>query len=381
MKTATMFCGFILLMFVCSVNLFADISVTISEPAEGALVTPCSDIVIKFDYNTTAGEEVKQIYLYYNGRTKGRVTKEPWEILWKSIPTGKYELTARLVTTDNVEVWSDTVQFKVGKVASGELLFNGGFDCGILAPWRSNTNDNGEATFTIYDDAYFEDPHYLAVEIDQIGVNRWSVQLFNQCPLDSGHTYEASFMADALEKKTIYMGFQEAVDPWTTQFGTEIEIGGSEFLYGPFEFIASRTDPTNDLVFHFGGDETPVFLDNVQVIDKSATSVKMRKFDFEREIPSEYELFQAYPNPFNMNTKIDFRLSKPAKVSLVVYDMTGRKIKTLLSGSQTNGMSSITWNGRDQNERIVSSGVYVYQLLVENGSFQQVLSRKVVLLK
>ena len=379
MKLSTMFFELVMMMLF-SVALLAEINVTITEPADGTVVTPCEDLLVKFDYTATAGEQVKYIYLYNHGQRKTRLRKEPWEYVWKKIPKGNYELSATLVTTDEVEVLSDTVRFKAGHVSSGELLYNGGFDCGSLTSWRPSISEEAQGTFTVYDDGYFDDPHYLAVEIDRIGTNRWSLQLFQVCPLDSGSTYEVSLLADALEKKTIYLGFQEGQDPWTSQFGTDIEIDGAD-MYGPYEFVASKTDPTNDLVFHFGSDETPVFLDNVQVIDRSATSVKSKKFDFDQNLIKEFELFGAYPNPFNMKTTIRFELSMATEITLDIYNMNGRKIKTLSNGFRAKGMHSITWDGMDQHNRVVPSGVYIYQLSVHDGSFPQRLSRKVLLLK
>ena len=89
---------FIFLAF--TVTLFAEVSLRITEPAHDTVISPCSDLTVKFEATATAGEQVKQIYLYYNGRSKGRIRNEPWEYTWKTIPKGVYELTARLDTED-----------------------------------------------------------------------------------------------------------------------------------------------------------------------------------------------------------------------------------------------------------------------------------------
>ncbi|RPI01529.1 MAG: T9SS C-terminal target domain-containing protein [Calditrichaeota bacterium] len=377
MESLTKFVGIILLF---SFSLAAEVSIKITEPVNRQVVDPCSDLTVKFEYTATAGEQVKHIQLLSNGVVKARVRTEPWQYVWKKIPKGNYELTARFVTQDDVEYYSSPIRISAGLVEPGERLYNGGFDCGVITPWRPSTNGGGQATFTVYEDIYFDDPYYLGVEIDMVSADAWCVQMLQLCPLDSGHTYQVSFLADAIVKKNIYVGMQEAQDPWTSQFGATVEIDGAD-LYGPFEFVANRTDPTNDMVFHFGGDDTPVFLDDVRVIDKSITSVKSKDLDFPQGIISEYELFQAFPNPFNLNSTIPFRLSQSAEIALTIYSMTGQKVRTLYQGRQTEGLHSLTWNGADDLERIVPSGVYVYQLSVDDGTHQQELSRKVLLLK
>jgi hypothetical protein len=73
-------------------------------------------------------------------------------------------------------------------------------------------------------------------------------------------------------------------------------------------------------------------------------------------------LYQNYPNPFNPETHITFYLSHPGEMKLEIYNVTGQKIRTLISGLQTAGEHSIVWKGRDDNGNVVSSGIYFYRL-------------------
>ncbi|MCK4305101.1 MAG: T9SS type A sorting domain-containing protein [Candidatus Eisenbacteria sp.] len=73
-------------------------------------------------------------------------------------------------------------------------------------------------------------------------------------------------------------------------------------------------------------------------------------------------LCQNYPNPLNPNTSIVFTLPSKQVVSLAVYDLSGRCIKTLVNGSQDAGIHTIEWSGRDQAGAPVASGVYFYKL-------------------
>jgi hypothetical protein len=85
----------------------------------------------------------------------------------------------------------------------------------------------------------------------------------------------------------------------------------------------------------------------------------------------------ASPNPFNPNTTIHFSLPVSGNADLVIYDLAGRKVKTLASGYLEAGDHQVPWNGRDDTGRQVASGTYVYQLRAG----AQVHSNRMVLLK
>jgi hypothetical protein len=94
-------------------------------------------------------------------------------------------------------------------------------------------------------------------------------------------------------------------------------------------------------------------------------------------IPIKYELSDAYPNPFNPETKIDFMISKSANVKLSIFNILGQKVKTLVNQEMNPGTYSATWNGKDESGNQVSSGVYLYSL--ETESFKT--TKKVMLMK
>ena len=89
-------------------------------------------------------------------------------------------------------------------------------------------------------------------------------------------------------------------------------------------------------------------------------------------IPSQYILEQNYPNPFNPSTVITYELPVLTIVTLKVYDLIGREVKTLVSDRQSAGIHSVTFNASN-----LTSGVYFYRL--QAGSFTG--SRKLLLLK
>jgi hypothetical protein len=94
-------------------------------------------------------------------------------------------------------------------------------------------------------------------------------------------------------------------------------------------------------------------------------------------IPSEYGLSQNYPNPFNPETTIDYQVRENVPVQMVVYNLLGQQVRSLVNEVKSQGYHSITWDGRDDGGNLVSSGVYFCYLTA--GSYRQ--TRKMTLLK
>lgn len=94
-------------------------------------------------------------------------------------------------------------------------------------------------------------------------------------------------------------------------------------------------------------------------------------------LPESAELHQNYPNPFNPQTTIGFSLESRQDVSLNVYDVTGRKVRTLVNQEMEAGNHSVIWNGESNSGDRVASGVYFYRLETTQSSH----TRKMVLLK
>jgi hypothetical protein len=82
----------------------------------------------------------------------------------------------------------------------------------------------------------------------------------------------------------------------------------------------------------------------------------------EEPIPFEYALKQNYPNPFNPETNIEFALPKESNVSLVVYNLLGQTVRTLVSGTVAAGAHTAHWDGKNENGANVPSGIYFYKL-------------------
>ncbi|OHB72267.1 MAG: hypothetical protein A2W23_01925 [Planctomycetes bacterium RBG_16_43_13] len=95
--------------------------------------------------------------------------------------------------------------------------------------------------------------------------------------------------------------------------------------------------------------------------------------------PASYELGQNYPNPFNATTQIKYALAARDKQNtrLIIYDLLGRHIRTLVDKEQAGGAYQVSWDGKDDYGQDVASGVYFYQLRFKD----QILHKKMLLLR
>jgi hypothetical protein len=94
-------------------------------------------------------------------------------------------------------------------------------------------------------------------------------------------------------------------------------------------------------------------------------------------VASGFALEQNYPNPFNPTTKIRFRLTEAAPAKLVIINVMGQTVRTLVEGKMAAGEREIEWDARDDNGALVASGTYIYRL--ESGG--EVQSKGLIFMK
>lgn len=95
--------------------------------------------------------------------------------------------------------------------------------------------------------------------------------------------------------------------------------------------------------------------------------------------PDKYDLSQNYPNPFNTNTQIKYALANDQEqpTTLIIFDLLGKRVKTLVNKKQPAGFYQVVWDGTDDAGMPVASGVYYCKL--SSGSF--VSTKKLTVLK
>jgi flagellar hook assembly protein FlgD len=85
----------------------------------------------------------------------------------------------------------------------------------------------------------------------------------------------------------------------------------------------------------------------------------------------------VYPNPFNSNIHLKYRVDRPGRIQLTIYDVLGRSVRNLHSYFSTAGEKEIIWDGRNDQAEIVSSGIY----FLDTEFYNQKSLRKVVLIR
>jgi len=101
-----------------------------------------------------------------------------------------------------------------------------------------------------------------------------------------------------------------------------------------------------------------------------------------KTLPASFELYQNYPNPFNPSTTINFELPGAGWVRLVVFDVTGRQVATLINDQRPGGSHSMNWLANDHDGKPLGPGIYLYEMKfteLSGTSFRDV--RKLTLLK
>ena len=108
-------------------------------------------------------------------------------------------------------------------------------------------------------------------------------------------------------------------------------------------------------------------------MDEEATELGV----YDKTVTKKSILQQAYPNPFNNSTRIEFSIASPGHVSIGVYDITGKWITNIIENHLLNGTHSLNWRGLDANGNPVSSGSYL--IVMKHAGY--IASKKIVLLK
>ncbi|HEX5131115.1 MAG TPA: FlgD immunoglobulin-like domain containing protein, partial [Candidatus Krumholzibacteria bacterium] len=149
---------------------------------------------------------------------------------------------------------------------------------------------------------------------------------------------------------------------------------------------ALSTTPLGKVEFEIMDDEPLALSDDdlsflvadLQAVEGGLRSLSPLRLERAETPPAyHFELGQNVPNPFNPLTTIAYSLASDSDVSLVVYDVRGARVKTLVSGHTRAGVQRVQWDGVDDRGSRVSSGVYFYRLVA--GSFRD--TKKMVLLK
>jgi hypothetical protein len=98
-------------------------------------------------------------------------------------------------------------------------------------------------------------------------------------------------------------------------------------------------------------------------------------------VPSGYQIYPVYPNPFNPRTTIKFDIAKTSFASVKVFNILGKEITTLLEKELSPGSYTINWDAKDSNDNILPSGVYLIRFSAKGGADNYTKTIKTILMK
>jgi len=233
--------------------------------------------------------------------------------------------------------------------------------------------------------------------------------MFACCTYDGKIYALGGWENDSSEVNGSVIEYDPSADTWTTKtpmpcpvnYGTASAVDGKIYLIGGYCWFDGEDGTRCSLVQEYNletdewtnktplpierGAMTSVFIgDYIYVMNGSDTVHEDNGigYTYVYEPPSEfvtdsnpveYILMKNYPNPFNPQTTITYSLYHSGLVNLVIYDVLGREVETLVDEMKKPGSYSVLWNGAD-----FTSGVYFYQIKLDDS---KVLTHKMLLMK
>lgn len=314
--------------------------VSITSPVNGTKFEQGSEVTIKIDASDKDGE-ISLIEIFTDDNVKiGEIKEKPFEFIWKNIEPGIHKFYAVATDNDGQKRKSELVS-----IVYGELQFS-----------------RFEA------EAVFIPGTGLAVKTDQTASNSSYIEF-------KTNTGKVKWTFDNKGPEGDYeikFGYRLSFDSPKKQFikindvlVTELSFEGQLNKWLEKSLFVNLVEGENSIEMELSWGWMD--LDYLDVHNDVITDV----YEFS-DLPNSFELEQNYPNPFNPSTKINFSISEKSFVQLIVYDILGRKVKSLVNEKLNPGKYSVDFSGQN-----LPSGIYIYGLVTD--SF--IKYRKMILVK
>lgn len=192
--------------------------------------------------------------------------------------------------------------------------------------------------------------------------NKWYHVLFEVQKAPEGDTcvYYGTFQLNDESDQELYLGYA-GFDVMPLQSTAPLRIGKAGTSTGPEAYPP-----------FFKG-----YLDNIKIYNYPAIGLLPVGISESENVPLRYELSQNYPNPFNPSTQIQFVIPTNQQVTLTIYDILGREVRTLVDGKMEAGRHVKRWDGDNNYGSNVASGIYFYRLEAKD----YIKVRKMVLIR
>lgn len=263
--------------------------------------------------------------------------------------------------------------------------------------WTNDIDGNGKPEFWVLADAYYS------------GIGTTRITIFET---NGDNSYQAVGRIDLVGVFSFYAGTMQAID--IDHDGTEevaICIDGNFLIlkfvgnanhqiyqlyyikkeeeYSPGEWITYFGATMNDLL---GDGKNEILISLIHIIEQPGDDwgrfeTRIYRPDSTTDIKDNtpnlnyYQLYQNYPNPFNPVTNLTFNLARSTNVSIKIYNILGKEIKTLLEKELTPGSYTISWEARDGKGQLLPSGVYLIRFSATGGADYYTKTNKAILMK
>ncbi len=188
----------------------------------------------------------------------------------------------------------------------------------------------------------------------------------------------ASFTAST-DRRNVNLNWTTSSEQNNTGFDIERKLSSSQ-SWSKVGFVAGNGNSTSPRNYGFEDRnvETGKYNYRLKQIDNNGNHKYHQLSSLvDVGIPTKFDLSQNYPNPFNPTTKINYDLPFDSKVSIRLFDMTGREVAIIVNATQTAGYYTAQFNGSN-----LASGVYFYNIIAEGGNTAKfVTTKKMVLVK
>jgi hypothetical protein len=216
--------------------------------------------------------------------------------------------------------------------------------------------------------------YYRVTAVDSAGnVSGFSQEILVSSDVITGVEL-ASFSAQNVDGKVV-LSWVTASD--TGSGGFEVERKFENEAYKKIDFVASLGEPGSYTWEDAGASTAGAYYYRLKQVDLQGGFNYSEEISVSVGIPKEFELSQNHPNPFNPETTFTYSVSSGSELSIIIYDLLGKQVQTLVREFKQPGRYQIKWNGTDDNSQRVASGIYFARLSV--GKFSQV--RKILLQK
>jgi len=333
--------------------------VAITSPIDASTV-PAGNLTIDATATDEDGTVVK-VEFYNGGALLGEDTTAPYSFTWNSVADGCYNISAKAID-DLGGTATAAVDITVG-AGCGQAPFLGSpfvlptiiqaedFDIGGegIAYHDAAASNNGGA----YRPGEGVDIEACSdagggYDVGWISNGEW-MEYTVDVPVAGTYIFEAR-VASLATGGVFHINFNgldvtgDIVAPVTTGWQTWATVSGTATLEAGLQVMRFVPTTTGFNVNYFEFiNETSAVIPGVQ--------------------PLGYELYPCYPNPFNPQTTISYDLPLSDSVTLVIYDIAGKLVKTLVHAETVGaGRHEVVWDGRDETGRASPAGVYFYQL-------------------